>query len=212
MAQIFCFGDSITYGENGLFVSGWVARLRLYIDNKAQEDPTFKGLVYNLGISGETTNGLVQRFLPETESRLREVREEKRRNNIFIFAFGSNDSVMIPSKNIFRVDAENFKNNLTKSIIEAKQFSSKIFIFNILPVVEELTNARKRDKHRTNDYIKEYNNKINEIVEEQNIVLIDVNKSYLGVEYKSLLCDDGLHPNDKGHELIFNLVVEKLYK
>lgn len=204
MAQIFCYGDSITYGADDTVLSGWVTRLRLHLENNLN----FKGLIYNMGIPGETTKGLVERFTQETKSR---IREDKTVENIFIFTYGANDSAFIPSKNIFRVDVNMFKNNLNKTIIEAKKFSNKIYIQTITPVVEEETvNPVNKDKSRKNKWVEEYNNKVLEIAKEQGIEIIDVNLAYLKQNYKDLFCKDGLHPNDKGHELIFKTVISKL--
>jgi lysophospholipase L1-like esterase len=38
MAQIFCFGDSITYGAWDVATSGWAQKLRAYLDKKQEED------------------------------------------------------------------------------------------------------------------------------------------------------------------------------
>jgi len=191
-----------------LSVSGWTTRLRLYLDKKSLEDPKYEGLVYNLGVPGETTEGLIKRFVLETGARIREDKEEK---NIFIFAYGTNDAAFIPSNGSFKVSIDAFKNNLNETIIKAKNFSDKIFILTITPVVDELTaNPVNKDKSRTNEYIKEYNNAIIGIKQKHNIILIDVNLVYVNQNYKELFCEDGLHPNDKGHEVIFSAVREKL--
>ena len=202
MAQIFCFGDSITYGAWDVANSGWAQKLRMYLDKKQEEDDSLYFLTYNLGIPGESTDSLVNRFLPETKAR---VREEKQEENIFIFAYGANDAAMIPSQNKFRVDAEDFKNNLENVVDQAKKFGNKIFILNITPVNEEFTaNPVNKDKSRINKYIEAYNKKIKEMAGNKGIYLVDVNSAFMNNDYKSLFCEDGLHPNESGHEVIFN--------
>lgn len=204
MSQIFCFGDSITYGAEDEELSGWVTRLRLKIDKEHH----FKDLVYNLGIPGETTDGLVKRFNKEAELRIREDREVE---NIFIFAYGANDSAFIKSKNSFRVDPDNFKKNLIKIITEAKNFGNKIYIQTVTPIVEEsMIYHPNKDKARTNKWIEEYNSKIFELSKEYNIEIIDVNSAFLKQDYKYLFCKDGLHPNNNGHEIIFNITIDKI--
>jgi lysophospholipase L1-like esterase len=202
MAQIFCFGDSITYGAWDVANSGWAQKLRMYLDKKQEEDDSLYFLTYNLGIPGETTGGLVNRFSSETKAR---IREEKQEENIFIFAYGANDAAMIPSQNKFRVDAEDFKNNLENVVDQAKKFGNKIFILNITPVNEEFTaNPVNKDKSRINKYIEAYNKKIKEMAGNKGIYLVDVNSAFMNNDYKSLFCEDGLHPNESGHEVIFN--------
>jgi acyl-CoA thioesterase I len=107
MAVIYCFGDSITYGAWDIKEGGWVTRLRNYFDELQLKDQTKYFLSYNLGIPGETTDGLVKRFEGELNAREREGEDA-----IFIFAFGANDSVFLPSKNGFRVSKNRFVSNL----------------------------------------------------------------------------------------------------
>jgi len=202
MAQIFCFGDSITYGAWDVVNSGWAQKLRIYLDKKQEEDSSLYFLIYNLGIPGETTDSLVNRFLPETKARIREDRQEE---NIFIFAYGANDSATILSQNNFSVDVKDFKNNLKNTIDQAKNFGNKIFILNITPVNEELTaNPVNKAKSRLNKYIEKYNQNIKEISEDNGIYFVDVNSAFMNNNYKGLFCEDGLHPNEFGHEIMFN--------
>lgn len=62
MAHYIVFGDSITYGEGDLH-GGWVQYLREELIND---------IVYNLGIDGETTTGLVNRLEKEIKPRVSE--------------------------------------------------------------------------------------------------------------------------------------------
>jgi len=202
MAQIFCFGDSITYGAWDVANSGWAQRLRVYLDKEQEEDSGLFFLTYNLGISGETTDGLVNRFLSETKVR---IREDKREESIFIFAYGANDVAIIPSQNKFSIDAEDFKHNLENVVDQAKKLSNKILILNITPVDEEFTaNPVNKDKSRLNKYIEVYNKKIKEITDNKGIYFVDVNSAFMSHDYKSLFSEDGLHPNESGHEIVFN--------
>ncbi len=208
MAQIFCFGDSITYGAWDVDSSGWAQKLRIYLDKKQEEDDSLYFLTYNLGIPGETTEGLVNRFLPEIKAR---IREEKQEENIFIFAYGANDSAIIPSQNKFRVEVDNFENNLVNTIDQAKKFGNKIFILNIAPVDEELTaHPINKDKSRLNEYVNKYNERIKKIADNKSIYLIDVNSAFMDNDYKRLFCEDGLHPNESGHEILFNSLLKVL--
>jgi len=109
MAKIFCFGDSLTYGAWDISSSGWVSRLRMFLDKKQSADPDLYFLTYNLGICGETTDSLVNRFLPEMKARIKAGDD-----NVFIFAYGTNDSAFISSQNDFSVKADDFKKNLEK--------------------------------------------------------------------------------------------------
>ena len=61
--NIFVFGDSITQGffdtENG----GWCSQLSNYVMKKVVESNfELEGMVFNLGVSGDTTKKLLDRF------------------------------------------------------------------------------------------------------------------------------------------------------
>ena len=71
MPQILIFGDSIIYGAWDR-EGGWAARLRKFLDEKTLTEEDFYCLVYNLGISGDTTEDLLERFEFETEQRIKE--------------------------------------------------------------------------------------------------------------------------------------------
>ena len=89
MVQVLVFGDSIAYGARD-GEGGWVQRLRKFLD----ERNLMGCLIYNLGVSGDTVQGLLERFEFETEQRMRKGEEA-----VFIFEVGINDSQFINSKN-----------------------------------------------------------------------------------------------------------------
>jgi len=198
--QILVFGDSITYGawdKEG----GWVQRLRKFLDENYEDY-----LVYNLGVSGNNTNDLLERFEFETKQRLKENEE-----TIFIFAIGINDSQFIRIENKNRIPLENFKKNIQELINLAKNFSPKIIFVGLTPVDETKTtpipwNANNFYK---NECIQKYNETIRTICEENKIYFIKVFGKFKELDYQNLL-DDGLHPNLEGHKKIFEIVKDFL--
>ena len=210
MAVIYAFGDSITYGAWDIEKSGWATRLRVFLDEKQQKDPSLYYLLYNLGIPGETTEGLVARFADETEARGRGNQEV-----IFIFAFGANDNAYLVSKERFRVPKETYISNLDDVITKAQAISSKIMLLNITPVIDEANALPRNDKVRANSYVKEYNEALEIFAKEKGLPLVDVYSVFMDAGYESLFDEDGLHPNAEGHQLIFKAVkpvIEKLLK
>lgn len=206
MAQVYAFGDSITYGAWDIKDSGWASLLRKYFDDKAEKDPQFYGLVYNLGIPGETTEGLVKRFKPETEARFRKGEEY-----IFLFAFGANDSALILSKGEFKVSVEDYIRNLDTVLEDAKTYSTKLVLLNTTPVVEKVTaHVESKDKSRLNEYVERYNMALDELARRHNVPVLDVYSVFRQHDLESLFCEDGLHPNETGHRIIFDLVTKQL--
>lgn len=209
MAIILAFGDSITYGAWDIKNSGWAALMRAFLDDKQQKDPNLYYLFYNLGISGDTTQGLAKRFDIETEVRQRQDREEE---IIFIFAFGANDSTLQKSTNEFRVSKHDFQKNLEDTLDGAAKISKKILILNITPVLEETYNAMSfaKGKERFNIHIEEYNDIIRTIAKSKNTPLVDVYSRYVKAGPEKLFSEDGLHPNEAGHQIIFEAVLPEL--
>lgn len=200
--QILAFGDSITYGcwdEKG----GWVERVKMELNKKALHEKDFWGVIYNLGICGGRTDHLVKRFKSETEQRL-----DSEEALYFIIAFGANDAAHIQSENRFRISPQYFKDNLAQVINEAKAFSGKVILLTITPVNESQANGIEGDKIRKNEFVEQYNKKIRELGEEENVETIDIYNEYMKQDYSLLLCSDGLHPNSKGHEVISQQVKE----
>ena len=207
MTQILVFGDSITYGawdKEG----GWVQRLRKFLDEKNLTDPDFYCLVYNLGVSGNNSKDLLERFEFETKQRLEENEE-----TIIIFAVGINDSQFVHSENKNRISLENFKKNLQELINLAKNFSSKIVFLGLTPVDETKTTPIpwNTDKSYKNEYILKYNEIIKTVCEENKIYFVELFEKLKEINYQKLL-DDGLHPNSEGHKKIFEIIKDFLIK
>lgn len=207
MARILIFGDSIAYGawdKEG----GWVQRLRKFLDEKNLTDPNFYCLVYNLGIPGNTSEDLLERFESETKQRLKEGEE-----TTIVFAIGINDSQFIHSKGDHRVPIDKFGNNIQRLIDYAQKYSSKIAFLGLTPVDEEKTTPIQwnPDKSYKNEYIEKYNLEIRKVCEENRIYFIEIFEKLKDLNYLELL-EDGLHPNSKGHEKIFEIVIDFLIK
>lgn len=107
---ICIFGDSITWGAGDSEKGGWVERLKVYFGEKYDID------IYNLGVSGDTTENLLARV--ENESKVREP-------NIIVFAIGVNDAQFIHSTNSNRISEDGFRNNIEKLYRIAKKFAPK---------------------------------------------------------------------------------------
>jgi lysophospholipase L1-like esterase len=79
-------------------------------------------LVYNQGISGDTTEGYVKRFENETTLRLDDEEE-----NIFIISGGENDASFILKSKKNRVSLKRFKRNVQKLIELSENIPLKSF-------------------------------------------------------------------------------------
>ncbi len=208
MYSIYCFGDSITKGEYDNLSGGWASRLAIHFINEVVLHEGRKEVtVYPLGISGENSDEGLLRIENEFMSR-----EDQKTIPIFVFAYGANDSAFFPAESMFAISKEEFKKNLLALASFAKKQKGKVMFLNITPVIEEKNaTPNHRGKTRKNEYIKGYNEAIKTVAEEESALLVDVYKLFEG-RFEELFCFDGLHPNEKGHEVMSREVLKVLLK
>ena len=208
MAVILFFGDSITSGlwdEEG----GWVARVSKHLIKKTLAS-NFEEYyqAYNLGMSGDSTGGLVSRF--EKELRVRVEREEGE-EIVIVFAIGINDTYTFHKEGRENVSLENFKKNLTTLVALAQKFTSQIVFVGLTPVDEALVDPVpwRPEIAYTQDLVQTYNDALKVFCDEKQLLFIDMLKEWMTKDYKKLLID-GLHPNTEGHENMASLIIKEL--
>lgn len=213
MAQILVFGDSITLGAWDV-EGGWADRLKKFLNKRTLSTPEFWNTdfieVFNLGISsisGENSGSLLERFESEAKRRLDEY------ETIIIIAVGKNDSCFLENKKSFLTPPKQFEKNIQRLIELSRKYSSKIVFVGTAMVDESKAAPIHWDKNMfyRNEHLKQYNDIIKSVCDKSKVHFIEISEAFGKQEYKKLLAD-GLHPNSKGHELIFNIVKEFLLK
>lgn len=203
--NILVFGDSIALGlwdENG----GWVGKLTKLLVGKALESELQEDYeVYNLGVSGDTTDGLLQRFEFETKQRLSDD------ETAIIFAIGINDSEYCHSTRQMKVLPEKFRRNLEELIGQAEKYASKIAFIGLTPVDETKVDPIPwaSDFSYRNEFVRRYDEIIKNVCRENNVVYLELFDSLMRSGFIELLAD-GVHPGGRGHEMIFKIVGRKL--
>ncbi len=189
MGNICIFGDSIVWGSWDPVGGGWVSRLRSYIENKELDIET-----YNLGVSGDNINDLLQRF--EAESKAREPK-------LIIISIGTNDSQYLNKKGNYQVSPKDFETNLKRLISIAKKFTNDIILLTPNKVDETKTKPIPWDKQKyyDNENLQLFRDIIKQLGEKSNLLVIDMLDLLNNNEFY-----DGLHPNSKGHQKIFEVV------
>lgn len=209
MANILVFGNSITYGAWDI-EGGWVTRLRRFLDEKViASQGELDYLVYNLGISGGTTEELVHRLKSEAKSRLEEEGE-----TIIIFGMITiNDSYFIYSQNGHKISIDQSKQNVEKLIELAKQITPIVLFVGNTVVDETKTKpiSWDADKSYTNEYIRQYDEAVKSICQFKKVPFLELMGNFLSQDYVNML-EDGLHPNTAGHKWMFERVQEFLLK
>ena len=198
--NILVFGDSITYGAWDKEKDGWVNRLRLTLENDNSNNYYY--IVYNLGISGDITEGVKNRFDNECK-----IRFDENDNTIIIFSIGMNDTQVIKDKD--RVSLEIFRNNIITLINSAKKYTDNILFIGLSKVDESrvIPLPWNKDKCYLNDKIINFDKELKNICLENSVEYLYI---YDLLELEDL--SDGLHPNNVGHQKICDKVKTKIRK
>ena len=166
---------------------GWVNRLWFDVAKRDGDDYVE---VYNCSISGGTTDTILERF--ESEAKIRNA-------DALIFQTGGNDASYERAPGNYLVSPENFKTNLEEIINRAKKITNNIIFMDLKNCDESKTMPVSWiDIYYTNENIQKYSRIMEEVCREQGVAFLDV--SFLDNQD----FDDGLHPNARGHEKIFN--------
>ncbi|MEK7447459.1 MAG: GDSL-type esterase/lipase family protein [Patescibacteria group bacterium] len=209
MSHIIIFGSSNDYGY-GDHEGGWVQRLRKLMDKKTLLDGEYYYLLYNLAVSGDTSDNLLERFEDETRRRVYDIEDPDK--TIVILCIGKNDICWSKEKNDFSVPIEKFGGNVRDLISLSKKYSNHPVIIGPGVVDDSLCNPWKTfDYYLKNENLERYNNKLQQICLEEKINFIEIFSVFKEKDYKKLLMD-GLHLNNQGHELLFKIVKNYLEK
>ncbi len=196
--NILVFGASSTFGACDTEKRGWAGRLGNFVEKKTD----WYTLVYNLGVSGETSDDVLERFGSECT--------KSRKPAIIIISIGGNDSQYINSPGNMKVPPEKFRENLIELIGLARKKVDKILFLTPTPVDESKTMPIpwKTDTYYTNENIRKYSQIAREVCEERGVPFIDI--TGLFGKATDEFFHDGLHPNSKGHQRIFEVVKQFL--
>lgn len=199
MSKILVFGDSLAYGKWDK-EGGWVARLRRYIDEKynLQDGKNFQ--VYNLSVPGEVVIRMVDRFEKELSARLL-MQENTNNKNIVIFAIGINDSCPNNWMTSHQSDEEEFKHAYIEMIETAKKYQCEIICVGLTPVDEE----KSKGLLFSNEEVKKYDQYISNITKSEDVKMINF-FSFLNKNHFQEMLVDVVHPNDNGHEMLYEQI------
>lgn len=206
-ARVLVFGDSITYGAWDS-EGGWVQRLRKKLDFEQIKDSDKFYLVYNLGISGETSTDLLNRIKQEAIAR----REgDGKEGDVIVIQIGGNDSSILSGKP--KTTLLKFEKNIRKIIAIGRKISKKVVFVGMTPAYEDKTMpvSWNPNLYYDNNSRRKYGNALKQICKKEKVLFIDIFEKFYKSNYINLL-EDGLHPNSKGHLLIFRIVSAKLKK
>lgn len=186
MNSICIFGDSTAWGAWDMEKGGWVNRLWLFTGEKNDGECE----IYNLSISGGTTQTILDRF--ESEAKIRKA-------DAIIFQSGGNDSYLKGKNGPNQIPLDQFRKNLEEIIRKAKNITSNIIFIGFKNVDEAKTMPVSwEDIYYLNSEIKKYDEVMRDVCKENNISYLDIFGLLSNEDFV-----DGLHPNSLGHQKIF---------
>ena len=212
--RILVFGDSIAQGFWDMD-GGWVQRLakpihQASLDNILHGDGKSYIEVFNLGISGDTSEGVLKRLKQEVESRRTDENSE-----VIIIAIGINDSIL-KSDNVVLMDVYQFQTAYEKIIKEAQAVAGQVYCLGLTAVDESQTSPWKYSKtgeQWRNNRINLFEDSIKQSASRLSVPFIPIHDEFLSqLNSGIVLLADGLHPNEDGHKLIAEIVAEHVTK
>ncbi len=201
--RVLIFGDSITQGMWDTH-GGWAQRLVAdFFDKQLKDLDSDVPWVYNLGVSGDTTERLLNRFEAETVARMdAEV--------AFVFAIGTNDA-WINADGGFNMSPEAYAANLKKLIDRARKYGQRILFVGLASVDESHTMPVSWiDISYTNERLALFEQTLQQVCHKQKVGFVPVFETFRKAQTTQNLLSDGLHPNDEGHTLLYELIRPRL--
>jgi lysophospholipase L1-like esterase len=199
MYNILIFGDSIAAGRKVNKTKSWPSLLAQSLD-KNDRDFT---LVHNLSIPGDSSNEVIKRFSVEAEARCRRIYPND--HSSIIFAVGLNDTKCPGSQDNPITSEKDFRNNIALLIENAQKYTNHIIFLGLTPVDEQKT-VPLDNVYFLNERISSYEKIISEECKKRNISFLGITEEWLKSNYLKLLSEDGIHPNKKGHQKIFEKI------
>lgn len=192
--RICIFGDSVVWGACIPKREAWADLLRNYLDEKFN----YSVDLYNLGIDGNTSKDILQRF---------DVEAQARNPDVIICAVGANDSIF-RKNNQFDISESDFLQNLSDIFKKAKTYTEQILFVGLVKGSDAETIPLKRSttgKCYSKLAVKKYDEYIKLFAKQNNAPFVDVFTLLSDDDF-----DDGLHPNIQGHSKIFQAVKKML--
>lgn len=202
--RILVFGDSITQGFHDAEAGGWCNRLlRDVMETEVASDYEYNKSIVNLGISGDTTGDVANRVRSETEARV--LKYPTSDYDVVVLAIGVNDSQFTMASHEDKIPLETTLNNIEKIYSEIEDLVQSVVIVGIASVVDERIQPMswKPTHGYSNENIARYNQAIAELAQTKGSLYIDLDNVYDETEQ---CLPDGIHPNARGHEQIYQRV------
>ncbi len=217
MRTIVAFGDSTTAPRE---VDG--QPLVVYADVLRKDLPG-KGVdarVINAGVPGNTTDDARKRFQHDVLAK---------NPDLVVVQFGANDSAIDvwrnPPATAPRVDIDRYEANLRGFVAELRRHGARVILMTPDPFrwTDKLKSLYGKPPYDPNDpdgfnlLLKKYAEVVRRVAREEKVPLVDTYAAFgeYGRGEKQSVDDlllDGMHPNDRGHRMVAELLLAEIVK
>ncbi len=206
MKHILIFGASGSHGTGGEH-GGWSDKLKQYV-HEQMYGPKGNGElcnIYELGIPGNSSADVLARM--ESEIKARMVFDAKPSEVCIILAVGGNDSRASETPDNFMNTPEGYAQNFGKLVQVARRYAEQVVCLGHTPVDEAKTNPKRSPSgslaYFTNERMQTFEAVIRSVAQTPGVTFLPLFKEVPEDWQTRCLYADGLHPNDAGHQWIF---------
>lgn len=205
-AQILCIGDSMTYG-GGSTLGGWPDLLKLELHKQMYKEggdgSTHR--VYNLAIPGDTTEDFNKHISAEIEAR-----KKPGRKTIIVVSIGTAESKAKNDPEEYIATTEGYQQRLTTLLKSFRELADNVIAFGFMPVDEKRMPKIENDGTKfyfTNQRIRKFEDIFKTAAEQTSIHFMPLFDLALYENWvEQYLYADGIHPNTKGHQWLFDQI------
>jgi sialidase-1 len=207
---IVAFGDSTTAPRPGAIKQVYADRIAEILDKSGAVGP-----VYNAGVGGNTSEAGKRRFSQHVLAR---------QPSVVVIMFGLNDAAIDVWKNPpateSRVPLAQYEDNIRWMVAQVRANDARPVLMTTNPLrwTPQLIKLYGKPPYRVDDadgfdapVLSKYNAALRQLAKDLDVPLIDVHAAFTKHGPDKLLLD-GMHPNDKGHEIIAELLTPVLQK
>jgi lysophospholipase L1-like esterase len=205
MKKVFLFGASVVYGV-GAVEACWADRIKQAVHRElyganAKDDAC---QVFNCGIPGENAAQVNSRIHPALS--LSSKPEDKK---IIVLSVGTNDSRAEGESTAFQNTPEGYRQTLETMLPAVQRLSSGLICVGFTPVDEHKTLPHRDGNAASyfrNDRIRQFEQVFAEVSLAHHLTFVPLFDKAQAHGWNARLYQDGLHPNDEGHEWMFQQV------
>ena len=199
MNKVLIFGDSIVFGRGVKKNQSWPSLLIHRFDQIDNKDT----IIFNLGVPGETSDNLRRRFDLECSVRIKP--QDNSQMTTIIVAIGLNDAKSFDQPQNYQTKLSFFEQNLIEIIKLGQKYTQNIILIGCTKVDEKKT--RFNQIFFLNRNIRIFNKSIKKIALNNRLQYVPIFEEWSSADIQSLLTNDGIHPNEKGHKKIYKSLI-----